>query len=79
MTQFERAVQTYRRELEHLLDIGAEGKFALIGAGEVQGVFATNAEARTMGHQLYGLEFFLTKEVLHSDLGSEQYRHACRA
>ena len=77
-SDFERAVVVYQRELGRLLEEGSEGKFALISAGEVRGIFATNAEARQAGHERYGLKYFLTKEVSRCDLGTEQYGSSCR-
>lgn len=61
----ERELDTYRRELPHLLQ--DEGKFALVHGDAVAGVYTTEEEAVEAGDDCFGLEPFLVKQIGRSE------------
>jgi hypothetical protein len=60
----EREWQTFQRELGQLLAEGNAGRFALIRADELIGVWDTEDEALREGYQRFGLEPFLVQPVI---------------
>lgn len=60
----ERELETFRRELPALLREPANrGRFAVIRADQVLGVFASFDAALEAGYDRYGLDPFLVQEV----------------
>ena len=57
----EQEMQTYERELPHLLP--QEGKFALVHGSDVAGVYDTYDDALKAGYEKYGLGPFLVKRI----------------
>jgi len=55
--------ETYRREVGRLLAEGHEGRFAVIKADRVVGLFNTCDEARAMGARRFLLEPYLIQQV----------------
>jgi hypothetical protein len=54
----------YQRELPYLLADGQEGKWGLVGADRVEGIFHTDEEAAEAGYARFGLDIpFLIHEV----------------
>lgn len=75
---FERNVLAYQLALPGYLKDRLEGQHVLLHGGEVCGVFATEDAARQEGYARFERGEFMTKEILQSDLGMEQYLNACR-
>jgi len=59
----DREIETYRRELPRLLAAGQAGRFALIRAEQVIGVWDNQADALTAGRQRFGLEPIAVKRI----------------
>ena len=55
--------ETYRREVGRLLAEGQEGRFALIKADQILGLFDTCDEARAAGARRFLLEPYLIQQV----------------
>ena len=66
--------ETYRREVGRLLAEGNEGRFALIKAGRIVGLFDTCDEARGVGARLFLLDPYLIQQVR----GEEPLHHHAR-
>ena len=58
----EKELQTYRRELEHLLE--HEGKFVLIKDDHVVDFYDSYGDALKAGYEKFKLEPFFVKQVL---------------
>ncbi len=60
----ERELETFRRELPHLLQgEGNRGKYALVHGDKVDSVWDTVDQALEAGYDRFGLEPFLVKQV----------------
>ena len=57
----EKELETFARELPNLL--ASSGKYVVISASEVAGVFAAYEDAIRAGYEKYGLTPFLVKEI----------------
>jgi hypothetical protein len=55
--------QTFQRELGRLLSEGKAGRFALVKADELVGIWDTEDEALREGYRRFGLEPFLVQPV----------------
>ena len=60
---FEHEMAAYQRELPRLLAEGEQGRHALIQGDEVISVWDTRRDALQVGHERFGLEPFMVKEV----------------
>jgi hypothetical protein len=56
---------TFRKELPNLLD--RVGKFALVKADKIEGVWDTYSDAIQEGYRKFGLTTFLVKQILASE------------
>jgi hypothetical protein len=61
MPALEKELETYRRELPHLL--ADEGKYVLIHGDKVISTWATYADAIQEGYRLFQLQPFLVKKI----------------
>jgi hypothetical protein len=57
----EKDVEAYKKLLPTL--VADEGKFALIGNGELAGVYGTYEDALSIGYQKFGINPFLVKKI----------------
>jgi len=57
----QREIATYNRELPVLL--GKAGKFVLIKADAIEGIFDSYEDALSIGYERFGLEPFLVKRI----------------
>lgn len=66
----------YRQQYRHLLQ-NHEGKFALVGRGELVGVFDTFDDAYVNGVAWFGQSLFLVKQITRGVSGRlEHHRYA---
>lgn len=77
-SMFERNVLAYQLALPGYLKDHLEGRHVLLHGGHVCGVYQTEDAARQDGYARFEREEFMTKEILGSDLGMEQYLTECR-
>lgn len=77
MAEFERNVLAYQEALPRLLADRLEGQHVLLHDGSVQEVFLSEEAAQQAGYDRFGRREFMTKEVLGSDVGMEQYLTEC--
>lgn len=75
--RFEKDVRAYLRALPHLLK-ESEGKFVLVGAAELAGVFDARDDAMAEGYKRFGGQGFLVRPISRDDLEmAQQMPEAC--
>ncbi|MDY0744767.1 hypothetical protein SNE35_09620 [Paucibacter sp. R3-3] len=76
---FENDVAAYLQELPKLLGTD-EGKFALIGHAQLEGVHDSQEQAMREGYSRFGLGGFLVQKIAQSDLDMAVHWHqACQS
>jgi hypothetical protein len=61
MPDLEKELEVYKKNLPSLL--GNEGKFVLVGNGQVAGVFTAYQDALQAGYAKFGMRPFLVKQI----------------
>jgi hypothetical protein len=59
----ERELKTYEEQRDHLLGLG-EGKYVLIHADQVAGIFESQADAISQGYERFGNVAFLVRQIV---------------
>ena len=57
----EKELEVYKKLLPTL--VADEGKFALIGDGDLVGVYGTYEDALSIGYEKFGMKSFLVKKI----------------
>jgi len=61
MSELEKELETYNRELPNLL--AENGKFVLIQGNTIHGIYGTYEDAVKEGYQTFGLDPFLVRQI----------------